>query len=100
MIRLLIVDDEADVAESLRALLDAHGFTCEAVESAEEALDGLDALACDVVMADLKLKARVRSFERKLFAEALRRAAGKKCEAARLLGIDPSNWAYHAKRLR
>jgi len=49
---------------------------------------------------DLDLKARVRGFERELFAEALRRSDGKKSDAARLLGIDPSNWAYHAKRLR
>jgi DNA-binding NtrC family response regulator len=49
---------------------------------------------------DLNLKVRVHSFERELFWEALRRAGGKKADAARLLGIDPSNWSYHAKRLR
>jgi len=49
---------------------------------------------------DLNLKTRVREFERELFKEALRRADGKKSDAARMLGIDPSNWAYHAKRLR
>ena len=41
----------------------------------------------------------MRSFERGLFLEALRRSGGKKSEAAQMLGIDPSNWAYHAKRL-
>ena len=49
---------------------------------------------------DLHLKARVQGFERELFAEALRRSDGKKSDAARMLGIDPSNWAYHAKRLK
>ena len=49
--------------------------------------------------ADLNLKRRTRAFERELFRDALRRAAGKKTDAARLLGIDPSNWSYHAKRL-
>ncbi|MHC4931103.1 MAG: sigma-54-dependent transcriptional regulator [Planctomycetota bacterium] len=49
---------------------------------------------------DLNLKVRVRSFERELFREALRRAGGRKADAARLLGIDPSNWSYHAKRLK
>jgi len=49
---------------------------------------------------DLNLKVRVRAVEQELFREALRRAGGKKTEAAALLGIDPSNWAYHAKRLR
>jgi len=48
---------------------------------------------------DLDLKRRVHALERDLFQEALRRA-GKKSGAARMLGIDPSNWAYHAKRLR
>jgi len=49
---------------------------------------------------DLELRQRVKGFERELFAEALRRTDGKKAAAARLLGIDPSNWAYHAKRLK
>jgi DNA-binding NtrC family response regulator len=48
---------------------------------------------------ELDLKRRTRALERQLFAEALRRAGGRKAEAANLLGIDPSNWAYHAKRL-
>jgi len=49
---------------------------------------------------DLDLKRRIRALERDLFREALRRAGGKKSDAARLLGIDASNWAYHAKRLK
>jgi transcriptional regulator with GAF, ATPase, and Fis domain len=49
---------------------------------------------------DLDLKRRVRALERDLFREALRRTGGKKSDAARLLGIDASNWAYHAKRLK
>ena len=48
---------------------------------------------------DLNLRRRLEAFERRLFRDALRRAGGKKSAAARLLGIDPSNWAYHAKRL-
>ena len=49
--------------------------------------------------SDLDLKRRTRAMERQLFLEALRRCGGRKAEAARLLGIDPSNWAYHSKRL-
>ena len=52
-----------------------------------------------VASSDIHLKTRVQIFERDLFAEALRRADGRKSDAAKLLGIDPSNWAYHAKRL-
>jgi DNA-binding NtrC family response regulator len=54
----------------------------------------------DLAADDLDLKRRVRALERHLFREALRRAGGKKSDAARLLGIDASNWAYHAKRLK
>jgi len=50
--------------------------------------------------SDLNLRRRLLTMERKLFREALRRTGGKKSEAARLLGFDPSNWAYHAKRLK
>jgi transcriptional regulator with GAF, ATPase, and Fis domain len=50
-------------------------------------------------VSDLDLRRRTRVLERQLFAEALRRAGGRKAEASKLLGIDPSNWAYHAKRL-
>jgi DNA-binding NtrC family response regulator len=50
--------------------------------------------------ADLNLRRRVDLFERDLFRDALRRAGGVKSEAARLLGIDPSNWSYHARRLK
>jgi DNA-binding NtrC family response regulator len=48
---------------------------------------------------ELDLKRRTRALERQLFAEAFRRAGGRKADAAKLLGIDASNWAYHAKRL-
>jgi DNA-binding NtrC family response regulator len=49
--------------------------------------------------SDLDVRRRTRALERQLFLEALKRAGGKKIDASRLLGIDPSNWAYHAKRL-
>jgi DNA-binding NtrC family response regulator len=49
--------------------------------------------------SDLDLKRRTRALERQLFLDALRRCGGRKADASRLLGIDASNWAYHAKRL-
>jgi len=73
-----------------RARLDADGH-----ELTAEAFEPLLPVACD----DLHLKTRVKAFERELFREALRRSGGRKADAARQLGIDPSNWAYHAKRL-
>jgi two-component system response regulator HydG len=75
------------------------------IERASIAGDGpfIDAAAVEPHIpaedSDLNLRARVEAFERELFREALRRAGGKKSEAARMLGIDPSNWSYHSKRL-
>ena len=178
MIRVLLVEDEAGLAESLAARFRARGMETVVCATAE---DALAAPPCDVVLADLKLpgmsgvdllerleerdralpvlvltghgtigdalaamragaldflakpaepdvivervcqaveqsriekerdrlpvagdldlKRRVRALERDLFLEALSRSGGKKSGAARLLGIDASNWAYHAKRL-
>ncbi|MEM8886222.1 MAG: sigma-54 dependent transcriptional regulator, partial [Planctomycetota bacterium] len=50
--RVLVVEDESYVAESLVALLERHEFAPVAVATAEEALEQP---ACDVVLADLKL---------------------------------------------
>jgi len=65
--------------------------------------DELDAADLEPLLpassGDLNLRRRVEALERELFREALRRAGGVKSEAARLLGFDASNWAYHVKRL-
>ena len=52
MIRVLIVEHDQSVADSLVALLEEHDFAAVAVASAEEALE---APVCDVVLAGLKL---------------------------------------------
>jgi len=117
MIRVLLVQNESCVAESLTG----YGTIQDAVEAMREgALDflvkpvererleaatsTLEATPIEprlpAASEDLNLKARIRGFERELFKEALCRADGKKSDAARMLGIDPSNWAYHAKRLK
>jgi len=74
----------------MRARLEADGRVLDAADVELHLPESAD---------DLDLKRAVTGFERKLFREALDRAGGKKAEAARMLGIDPSNWAYHAKRL-
>jgi len=118
MIRVLLVGDERHVAERIVAHLRAHGMEALVHEGAEAALDATprDAALVDLRLpgmsgldlarrlterdkGDLDLKRRTRTLERQLFAEALRRAGGRKSDASRLLGIDASNWAYHAKRL-
>ena len=77
-----------DVIERARML--ANGQALEAGE--------LEALL-PAASEDLNLKVRIPGFKRELFREALRRSTGKKSEAARMLGIDPSNWSYHAGAL-
>lgn len=69
-----------------------------------QAPDGLvDAVHLEALVptasATLDLRVRIQEFERDLFSEALRRSRGKKSAAARMLGFDPSNWSYHAKRI-
>ena len=54
-IRVLIVDDETDVRESLAAFLDDYGFITEACTSTEEARDLLRENTYDVCIADLRL---------------------------------------------
>jgi DNA-binding NtrC family response regulator len=48
--------------------------------------------------SDLHIRRRMDGLERKLIAEALARAGGKKREAAALLGIDPKNLGYYLRK--
>jgi len=47
---------------------------------------------------DLTLRARLRTEERRLLEEALRRSDGVRREAARLLGIDERNLSYYLRK--
>jgi transcriptional regulator with GAF, ATPase, and Fis domain len=47
---------------------------------------------------DLTLRTRLRSEERRLLEEALRRSEGVRREAARLLGIDERNLSYYMRK--
>jgi transcriptional regulator with GAF, ATPase, and Fis domain len=47
---------------------------------------------------DLNIRRRVDALERKLISSALKRGAGKKRDAALLLGIDPKNLGYYLKK--
>lgn len=55
MARILIVDDEAGLAELIRTLLEDEGYTAEAVHSGQEALDLIAMEAYDLVICDLRM---------------------------------------------
>ncbi|HZI08955.1 MAG TPA: response regulator [Myxococcus sp.] len=56
MVRILIVDDEVQVLESLRRLLRREGFDIEVALSGEEALRKLGTFAADIVISDFRMR--------------------------------------------
>ena len=54
-LRVLVVDDELSVRQSLEGFLDDFGFTVVVASSAEEALDMLGSNSVDVAIVDLRL---------------------------------------------
>jgi signal transduction histidine kinase/CheY-like chemotaxis protein len=52
-LRLLVVDDDEDARELLRRLLVEQGCDVICASSAEEALEALDASACDIMLTDI-----------------------------------------------
>lgn len=55
MPRVLIVDDEPEVAKALRRMLTRRGFEVETASSAEEALARLAPFAPDIVISDHRM---------------------------------------------
>jgi DNA-binding response OmpR family regulator len=55
MSRILIVEDEAHLADGLRFNFEAEGFDVDTVESGEQALDSLSAGGYDVLVLDIML---------------------------------------------
>src|SRR5512132_2989065 len=56
--RILIVDDEADIRESLETLLDIEGYAVDAVGTAGEGASALERTNYDLVLLDLMLPDR------------------------------------------
>jgi DNA-binding NtrC family response regulator len=54
-IRVLVIDDEPFIRESLSGYLEDCDFEVASVESAEEALELLEKVTCDVAIVDLRL---------------------------------------------
>lgn len=56
MAKILIVDDDRDLAESQKAILEANGYTVEAAFSMEEGLARAASFIPDLVIADLMME--------------------------------------------
>lgn len=52
---ILVVDDERDVAELLKAILEARGHRVECVFGSHEALERVEARSFDIVLSDMKM---------------------------------------------
>lgn len=55
MKRVLIVDDEHLVADTLSLIFEKHGFTTKAVYSADQALDCARTFAPDLLLCDINM---------------------------------------------
>jgi len=55
---ILIVDDEADIRDLLREMLEDAGYACTAVAGVAEALAALAARSYDIVFADIRMPGR------------------------------------------
>ncbi len=60
--RILIVDDDADYAESTTAYLRAHGFDVERVPNGREALKTARLRRPDLVLMDIMMEERTEGF--------------------------------------
>jgi two-component system response regulator HydG len=54
--RMLIVDDDRGMRETLRALFSSDGYACELAPDASAALDIMDRLPLDVVVSDVRME--------------------------------------------
>ena len=55
MARILVVDDQAEVAELVQAVLTDDGYAVEAVYSGKAALDRLEHTVYDLVVCDVRM---------------------------------------------
>jgi len=53
MLSILVIDDEAEVRDGIKRVLDRAGFTVRAIDNATDAMLELKRLAADVVITDI-----------------------------------------------
>ncbi|AMV23716.1 Response regulator MprA [Gemmata sp. SH-PL17] len=96
-LRVLVIDDEADTADSLARVLALHGFTAATATTGADALRALESDPPDVVVTDLlmpgvdgfEIARRVRSLvPRRPLLVAVTGAARETLDAAEESGFD------------
>jgi len=50
---VMVIDDELDVRDSIKRVLDRAGYSVRSVENAEDALNELDASPADLIITDI-----------------------------------------------
>lgn len=55
MSRILIVDDEQDILETLRLILEMEGYSVETASTGQQAIEKMSALVPDVVLSDVMM---------------------------------------------
>jgi CheY-like chemotaxis protein len=61
--RVLVVDDEAPILLTLRAILERNGFQVETAASAAEASEKLTTTVFDLVMTDMRMEHREAGYD-------------------------------------
>lgn len=88
---VLLTSEQEIPASALAAILEGGMFSF----SPKTAPEGAASVNTE---ENLNLRDRVNALEKQLILEALRRTGGKKREATLMLGIDPRNFTYYAKK--
>ncbi|HZZ70651.1 MAG TPA: response regulator [Pirellulales bacterium] len=56
--QILVIDDDAEVVESLSTILTAHGYACHGCRSAEAAIEKVQTISPDLILSDINLAGR------------------------------------------
>ena len=71
--RILIVDDDADIAEAMRIILENRGYTVDAAIDSEDASKHIESNKPDLIILDVMMNTKSEGFD---FARDLKKAPG------------------------
>ena len=70
---ILVVDDDVDLSDSLRIILENHGYGVRTAASSRETLAALEATAPDVIILDIMMATESEGFD---LADSIRKKPG------------------------